>query len=150
MRPALPTLVLAQLVLASFLCGLIWVVQGVVYPLFGLVGSAGFGAYHTAEMNRISWIVAPVMSAELALTLWVLVLAPREPLAWAAAGMVALTWASTAGLQIPLHQQLAATGFDADRIERLTTSNWVRTAAWTIRVGLLIVWTRQLGHRAGR
>jgi len=150
MRPAVPTLVLAQLVLASFLCGLIWVVQGVLYPLFGLVGSADFGAFHTAEMNRISWIVAPVMSAELALTVWVLVLAPREPLAWAAAGLVALAWVSTGWLQVPLHQQLAAAGFDAERIDRLTSTNWLRTAAWTVRVGLLIVWTRKLGRRADR
>jgi len=101
-------------------------------------------------MNRISWIVAPVMSAELALTVWVLVLAPREPLAWAAAGLVGLAWASTAWLQVPLHQHLTAIGFDADRIDRLTTSNWVRTAAWTVRVGLLMVWTRKLGRRAER
>ncbi|MFO1450707.1 MAG: hypothetical protein U1F61_21285 [Opitutaceae bacterium] len=144
MRPALPTVVLAQLVLSSFLCGLIWVVQGVVYPLFSLVGPAEFAVFHAAEMNRISWIVGPLMSLELILTLVAVAWAPREAVSWIAAGFLGVVWASTAFLQVPLHQELATVGYDGERLARLTATNWVRTLAWTARVAVLWFWVRRL------
>jgi hypothetical protein len=46
-------------------------------------------------------------------------------------------WASTWLIQIPLHHKLGV-GFDADVHGRLVTSNWWRTAAWTLRGVLLL------------
>lgn len=143
MRRATASLVLAQVVLSAFLCGLIWVVQGVLYPLFGAVGPAEFPAYHAAEMSRITWIVAPAMLAELGLALATLVLHRQEPLAWGGAALVALLWASTAFVQVPLHQYLVQRGADAAVINHLTDSNWIRTGGWTVRLALLLVWLRR-------
>lgn len=144
MRRATGSLVLAQVVLCAFLCGLIWVVQGVLYPLFAAVGPAEFPAYHAAEMSRITWIVAPAMLAELGLALTTLVLHRHEPLAWGAATLVGVLWASTAFIQVPLHQALVQRGADAAILSHLVDSNWIRTVGWTARLGVLLVWLRQV------
>ncbi|MBM3873318.1 MAG: hypothetical protein FJ382_06220 [Verrucomicrobia bacterium] len=144
MRRPTRSLVLAQVVLSAFLCGLIWVVQGVLYPLFTHVGPAEFPAYHAAEMSRITWIVAPAMLAELGLALTTLALHRHEPLAWATGALVGLLWLSTAFVQVPLHQYLAQRGADAAVISHLIDSNWIRTAGWTVRLALLLVWLRRL------
>ena len=143
MRRATGPLILAQVVLCAFLCGLIWVVQGVLYPLFGSVGPADFPAYHAAEMSRITWIVAPAMLAELGLALATLALHRQEPLAWGGAALVGVLWASTAFVQVPLHQYLVQRGADAAVIDHLVDSNWIRTAGWTVRLALLLVWLRR-------
>lgn len=143
MRRATRPLVLAQVVLSAFLCGLIWVVQGVLYPLFGSVGPADFPAYHAAEMSRITWIVAPAMLAELGLALTTLALHRQEPLAWGGAALVGVLWASTAFIQVPLHESLVQRGADTAAIQHLIDSNWIRTAGWTARLALLLVWLRR-------
>lgn len=144
MRRATGSLVLAQVVLCAFLCGLIWVVQGVLYPLFAAVGPSEFPAYHAAEMSRITWIVAPVMLAELSLALVTLVLHRQDPLAWSAAALVGMLWASTAFVQVPLHQTLVQRGADAAVLSHLVDSNWIRTVGWTARLAVLLLWLRRI------
>jgi hypothetical protein len=143
MRRTTGPLILAQVVLCAFLCGLIWVVQGVLYPLFASVGPTEFPLYHAAEMSRITWIVAPAMLAELGLAVATLALHRQEPLAWGGAALVGLLWASTAFVQVPLHQHLVQRGADAAVIHHLVDSNWIRTAGWTARLALLLVWLRR-------
>jgi hypothetical protein len=53
---------------------------------------------------------------------------------------LASNWLSTWVVQIPLHNCLAA-GFDSEAHRRLVKTNWMRTAAWTLRgVCLFGVW----------
>jgi hypothetical protein len=52
--------------------------------------------------------------------------------------LLALIWLSTAVVQVPLHQSLAAR-YDDSTLRRLVRSNWLRTMAWTAR-GLLLGW----------
>jgi hypothetical protein len=54
---------------------------------------------------------------------------------------VAVAWLSTAFVQVPLHAALPSAAGDerAALIARLVASNWLRTAAWTLR-GVLLVW----------
>jgi hypothetical protein len=62
--------------------------------------------------------------------------------AWAAlagALLLAIIWASTFTLQVPIHTQLAH-GLRRDLVDRLVFTNIIRTAAWTARGGLL-AWT---------
>lgn len=121
------------------LCGLIWTVQIVHYPLFARVPEAAFRTYEQEHTRRIAWLVAPLMGVELATAVY-LWLAPGsfEP-TWFGPlnlGLVGLVWASTLWLQVPLHQRLLR-GLDPRAIERLVSSNWLRTAIWTARAGLL-------------
>jgi hypothetical protein len=136
------TLLAAQLALACYLCGLVWVVQLTIYPLFARIGRAEFTAYHAAYTNRITWAVGPAMLAELALAALMVFRAPASPWAWTGGGLVALVWLSTACLQVPLHNRLAARGPEPALVARLAATNWLRTAAWTVRAALLAVQLR--------
>ena len=46
------------------LVGLIWTVQGALYPLFQNVGDREFVAYHGRHMAMITWVVGPLMLLE--------------------------------------------------------------------------------------
>ncbi len=123
------------------LVGLIWLIQTVAYPLFALVGAAEFPAYHAAHTRWISGLVLPLMVGELAGAAWWLTqtTAPSErPWAVGGAVLLALVWGTTFFVSVPQHARLAG-GFDAEAHHTLVGSNWIRTAAWTLR-GLLLMW----------
>lgn len=120
--------------------GVIWFVQVVHYPLFALVGPDGFSRYEQVHAARTTWVVAPLMLVELATAVLLLVRPDERMPHWMpAAGLVllAVIWGSTFLLQVPRHDVLAA-GFDAGAHQALVASNWFRTAAWTLRGGLVL------------
>lgn len=132
-------LLLIQVLTTVFMTGLIWLVQCVHYPLFAAVGREQYIDYQEHHVRRISWIVMPVMLAELvsAALLWL-----WAPTAWApytSLGLLllGLIWLSTALLQVPCHN-LLSDGFQPEAHRRLVTTNWLRTAAWTARTGVLL------------
>jgi len=120
------------------MAGLIWFVQIVHYPLFARVGEASFPGYEEAHMRRTTWVVAPLMFAELA-TAGAIAIEPPAGIpssaAWAGLGLVGLLWASTAAIQVPCHSRLRAE-LDPAVVRRLVAGNWLRTAGWTARGGL--------------
>lgn len=127
-----------NLAVAWFLTGLIWTIQVVHYPLFSFVGDR-FCDYEDRHRRRIGYIVGPTMIVELA-TAVLLVWRRPEYVSFGVAvtslGLVLMIWISTALLQAPCHQTLSQ-GFDAATERRLTTTNWIRTIAWTLRALLL-------------
>ncbi|MEZ6195333.1 MAG: hypothetical protein R3F20_06370 [Planctomycetota bacterium] len=130
-------LLLANFALAAFHCGLIWTIQVVHYPLLRRVPAEDFPAYHAAHTRAITWIVAPTMTSELVLALW---LAHRDRdldsrVVWAAA-LVVIVWAATIVFQVPQHARLAR-GRDEATLRALVRTNLIRTAAWTARAALL-------------
>jgi hypothetical protein len=116
--------------------GLIWVVQLVVYPQFAAVGEAAFAAYHADYTRRITWVVGPLMLAEVATAAFLLWHGDRPLWLMASLAPLAACWLSTACLQVPLHNRLAR-GFEAKTHRALVRSNWIRTAAWTLRGALV-------------
>ncbi len=122
--------------------GLIWFVQVVHYPLFGAVGSEAFVQYEARHTDLTTWVVIGPMVAELitaGLLVW-----RRPPFlsvweVWLGLALVGLIWASTALLQIPRHSELAR-GFSVSAHLALVGTNWLRTAAWTVRSGLVFWW----------
>jgi hypothetical protein len=142
-------LVLAHVFATLTMFGVIWVVQLVHYPLFAGVGTDGFTAYEAAHKARITLIVFPAMALELGTAIALLWLRPDivPPwMVWTGLVLVGVVWLSTAFVQVPLHTTLSA-GFDGDAHARLVASNWVRTAAWTLRAGL-VLWMVALLMRA--
>lgn len=118
-----------------FMTGLIWFVQVVHYPLFRHLGTTEAAAYAREHARRTGWVVGPVMLVELALAL---TLAARGgPTAWLALALLGVIWASTAGIQVPLHRRLAVDP-DPAAVERLVRTNWIRTGAWTLRSPLAL------------
>jgi hypothetical protein len=127
-----------QLIATLFMTGLIWFVQVVHYPLLGLVGAEGFGQYEFAHRRRTTIVVGPIMLVEAACAV-ALVFSPcfeLSPIAvWSGACLLLIIWISTAALSVPCHECLS-NGFDSRAHRRLVASNWIRTAAWTLRSGI--------------
>lgn len=123
-----------------FMCGLIWLVQVVHYPLFAAVGRAEFPAYQKRHMQRTSWVVGPPMLTEgvsgVALLFWVPI--GVDPLlVWLGMGLLLAIWASTFSLQVPRHEELLD-GFDERAHAFLVKSNWLRTLLWSVRALLAL------------
>lgn len=119
-----------------FMVGLIWFVQIVHYPLMRSVPESAFPGYAVGHQRRTTWVVGLVMLLEAGSAV-LLVLMPEESAGatlakWIGLGMLALIWASTFGVQVPLHAKLAV-GFDTRVWQRLVATNWLRTIAWTLR-----------------
>jgi len=137
---------LVHLATTLAMVGVIWVVQVVHYPLFAGVGADGWNAYEAAHQATITRVVAPLMVAELATAVWLVLDRPAALPAWAVAAgaaLVGLIWASTAFVQVPLHTALGR-AFDTDVHARLVATNWIRTTLWTVRGGLVLWMTSRL------
>lgn len=144
-------MLLFQIHLAStlMLVGLIWTIQLVHYPLMLFIRQ-GFGEYHEQHCQRIFWLVGPLMGTEF-VTAVSLALEPPKPLLeselwqgpigpaslWIGVALILIAWATTAFVSVPTHSKLGQ-GHDPRAIAKLVSSNWVRTAAWSLRAVLLL------------
>ena len=59
-------------------------------------------------------------------------------LAWLGFGLLIVIWISTATLSVPAHDALKA-GFSAGTWQKLVSTNWIRTAAWSARGVIVMV-----------
>ena len=140
------SLVLVNLTLSALLTGLIWTIQLVHYPGFLGVGADGFLAYQQNHMRSISYLVIPLMLAELAMTgllqYYYQNIPPRG--VYLSTGLVVFIWGVTFFISSPLHGKLIAEGYNSTVIQQLITTNWLRTVAWSIRTGVLFFLAIQL------
>ncbi|MDZ4779134.1 MAG: hypothetical protein SGJ19_02660 [Planctomycetia bacterium] len=139
-NPLIRLLFLAHLGSSLYMVGLIWFVQVVHYPLFASVGSAEFAAYEQRHTVNITWVVAPVMLIEAAtavLLFWVHPTAVPSFFLWTGLALLGVIWLSTAFAQVPCHDVLSR-GFDSLVHQRLVSTNWLRTSAWSLRGGLVL------------
>lgn len=134
-------LLAGQLLATLFMCGLIWFVQLVHYPLMKEVAATGFVRYERRHQRATTRVVAPAMLLEL-MTAIALAIAcgpgTARLLAIANLGLLGLIWASTLFIQMPIHKRLGR-GYDAALIDRLVLSNWLRTGLWSVR-SFLVLW----------
>ena len=124
-----------------FMTGVIWFVQVVHYPLFDRTGSAEFPVYHGRHSVLTTWVVGPPMLLEALTAVLLFWFRPTAVATWqlaAGLALLAVIWLSTTFLQVPGHGLLSR-GFTADAHRRLVRTNWVRTAAWSLRA-LLVLW----------
>ncbi|MEM1422672.1 MAG: hypothetical protein AAGH64_01590 [Planctomycetota bacterium] len=126
----------AQVVASGMMCGLIWFVQIVHYPLFGAVPDDGFVAYAERHRVRTTAVVMPLMFTELGCAAW-LAFTGGSALAWAGLGLVGAVWAVTFFVSVPLHVALDR-GFEARAHRLLVVTNWARTALWSARLWVSI------------
>lgn len=140
-------LLMAQAVASGAMCGLIWFVQVVHYPLFARVTGAGDREYAAEHQRRTAWVVIPFMLVEGAVAALLAITPPSgipRAAAGAGLGLVMLVWASTAAVQMPLHGRLGREGHVPAAVAALVRSNWPRTVLWTARA-LLAVWMLRAG-----
>ena len=126
--------------------GVIWFVQVVHYPLFAGVGAEAFAVYAARHSTLTTYVVIVPMLIELITALLLVWRRPPELAVWEVwlgLGLVGITWLSTAFLQVPQHTALGA-GFNGAAHTTLVMTNWLRTAAWTLRSALVLWWLARL------
>jgi hypothetical protein len=125
----------ATLFSSLYLCGLIWTIQVVHYPLFSKVGESNFAHYEASHVWRITLIVFPAMALE-QLTGLILIFYPPGFVTITQAvflfGLIQIAWLSTMLIQVPLHNKLTKK-FSHEVVQKLVLTNWIRTIAWTAR-----------------
>ncbi len=83
-------------------------------------------------MALITWVVGPLMLAEVGSAGLLILLGERSLLFGISLAALGLVWASTVLLQIPLHRKLTY-GYNQATIDRLVWTNGWRTLGWTVR-----------------
>jgi hypothetical protein len=144
-------ILLTQVASTLFMTGLIWFVQIVHYPLYANVGHAQFPEYEALHNRLTTWVVGPAMLVEMVSAVALLrnSLNGSSSLAWLGLGLLAVIWISTATLSVPAHDALTA-GFYPGDWQKLVSTNWIRTVAWSVRSVIVMVLTyRCLGPSVG-
>lgn len=141
---------IVQAVASGAMCGLIWFVQAVHYPLFALI--TGEPSRHHARENqrRTGPVVIPFMALEVVTAALVAVWPPAgvgRGATLVGLALVGVAWLSTLFLQMPLHGRLADEGHTDGAVTRLVRSNWLRTIAWTMRA-ILAAWMLRVAQPA--
>jgi hypothetical protein len=136
----LQAVLLAQVVGSVGMFGVIWVIQLVHYPLMKKVPPEAFGAFEAEHQRRITTVVGPLMALEGFSVLAVFFLRPEclsLAIVFVGGILEAIAIGTTAFVSAPTHGRMAASG-RPDLLDRLIATNWIRTAAWTLRAILAL------------
>ena len=136
------TILLINLFSSFFLCGLIWTIQLVHYPMFHYLDGSEFASHMNQHKSRISVIVVPVMVIELVSSGW-LALSAEILRVYHITGLavVIAIWLVTFLIQVPQHNRLSA-GKDDEVIGKLVRGNRIRTLLWSAKslIGIAILY----------
>ncbi len=138
MSEYLPQFVVLELVVTSLLVGLIWVIQLIVYPSFNYIAEEKWQSFHQLHSYRISCIVTWLMPLELILALLIISNNETSVLALFSLALLVIVWLSTFLLQVPAHNKLSKTR-SPKVVLFLINSNWLRTIAWTLKLGVILI-----------
>ena len=133
-------LLYANLAVSWGLLILIRLVQVIIYPTFHRITPQNFPAFHKWYARRIASLVVPLMVAELGLAAGWVLSDDYSVASLLSALMVLTVWLSTFALQVPIHNQLK-TGKEEMLIRRLVKTNWIRTAAWSVKAVVVSIYT---------
>lgn len=137
--PMVQGVYLLHILSAAFLCGLIWFVQIVHYPLFSRTGVVEFADYHRRHMSLTGAVVGLPMLVEVVSGVLIIYLSPEILKVWPftlSVVFLACIWISTALVQVPVHRSLRH-DFSRSKVKALVAGNWIRTLAWSARLVLL-------------
>jgi hypothetical protein len=142
-------LLILNLTVTASLCGLIWVIQLVHYPLFSYVSKDRYSEFQSAHMSRITYIVAPLMLLEGGLGVLLVfypdmfysmipVSAEETRFNILSLLLIIVVWLSTLLIQMPCHARLER-GFKLSVHQHLVRGNWIRTVAWSLKLTILVI-----------
>ena len=124
-------IVLFNFIMSFLMMGVIITTQIVNYPLFLCVTKSNFKKYHSTYVNKISFIVMPLMLSELILSIILLSIFQNFSTIVILLSML-LIFVSTLFLQVPMHQKLE-NEYNYKSINYLINTNWIRTFLWVIK-----------------
>jgi len=128
----------------SYLVGVIWLIQVVHYPMMGQLDPACASdacKRHAARITPVVGIPMLVEAATAVALVWPGLLSISQGsriAAWVGLALLAAIWISTFALQVPQHERLAKQdkAIDSPAVRALVSTNWIRTALWTLRLPL--------------
>ena len=120
----------------SLMVGIIWVIQLLHYPAFNFIKESDYVEFQHFHMQRISFIVVPVMILEL-FSAFMLVYYVRSNLLILCLIILLFIWLITFVFFTKLHQSLLG-GYDKIIVNKLVQINWSRTVLWSLRLIILI------------
>ena len=130
----------AQAFATLYMVGVIWMCQVAHYPLFGEIGDQ-LPRYQARNVRLTTWVVGLPMIVEalcaVALLIWLPGGLPMWSV-WLGFALVLVIWIATMTASVPMHERLGHR-YSAWAHRRLIRTNWIRTAAWTVR-GVLVLW----------
>jgi hypothetical protein len=114
------------------LAAVLWVVQLVIYPAFRFIAPDRFADWHYRYTGAITWVVAPLILLQTAGVAARLLFLEHPDVLWLAECIfTTAAWAVTAFVSVPLHAMLQKKR-DEQAMKKLVSSNWWRTAAWSL------------------
>ena len=120
----------------SIMVGIIWVIQLLHYPAFHFIKESDYVEFQHFHMQRISFIVVPVMILEL-FSAFMLVYYLRSNLLTICLIILLFIWLITFVFFTKLHQSLLD-GYNKTIVDKLVKINWSRTILWSLRLIILI------------
>ncbi|WP_084273348.1 hypothetical protein [Maribacter antarcticus] len=115
---------------------LIWMVQLVIYPSFTYFSRNDLIRWHRIYVQRISYIVIPLMLGQTLLAIYQLYLTSSLYTAGSVV-LILFVWMLTFLLFVPRHNAVSNVRFDENTLSELVSYNWSRTALWSI----IFIWT---------
>ena len=116
--------------------GIIWVIQLLHYPAFHFIKESDYVEFQHFHMQRISFIVVPVMILELFSAFMLVYYLRYNPLILCLIILLVI-WLITFVFFTKLHQSLLD-GYDKKIVDKLVKINWSRTILWSLRLIILI------------
>lgn len=109
----------------------LWLVQLVIYPSFLRIDSNRLVKWHQAYTFRVSFVIMPLMLAQLAIAVAAVFSAAVSWLDGLVLALVLLCWALTFFVSVPLHRRIDAGDLSESTRQALVRTNWPRTLIWT-------------------
>lgn len=113
---------------------LIWLVQLIVYPSFRWTDPGHFKHWHYVYTGLISLFVGPLMLCQTGVYGWSLLTSWQTGIRWDVALntiLLGLNLTTTWVCSVPCHDRLQKIGYDRPTIDRLVSTNWLRTCGWS-------------------
>ncbi len=124
-------LILTGLLVDAGLVVLTWMVQLIVYPGFLAYSPKDLVTWHKKYTPRITVIVAPLMLAQLGLTIAQTANSPRL-LSICVLMLVLGIWITTFLFFVPIHRLIDQGKAQKRALNLLVGRNWMRTLGWTL------------------
>ena len=124
------------IIINSILVGVIVMTQIISYPLLLKLNKNNFYDYYNSYTKRISFIVIPLMTFEVLLTITLNIILNNSYL-YASNILLLVIWGSTFFIQVPIHNKLSSSHSNL-LVNKLISTNWIRTIAWISKLMTLI------------
>ncbi|WP_235297989.1 hypothetical protein [Portibacter marinus] len=125
-----------KLIIDFGLVVLVWVVQFAIYPSFQFYAVEDLKKWHPKYTLGISWVVAPLMLAQLGVAIYLATI-HQSLFIIGNLALVIATWIITFVWAIPLHHAIDHQDELASELAQLLIVNRVRAFIWTV----IFIWT---------